>query len=68
MKEILRSNDMVLVSYVQSLLDESSISYIVLDNHMSVVEGSLGILPRRLMVGDEEFFQAQKILKDAGIQ
>lgn len=68
MKEILRSNDMVLVSYVQSLLDESSISYIVLDNHMSVVEGSLGILPRRLMVGDEEFLHAQKILKDAGIQ
>lgn len=68
MKELLRSNDLVLVSFVQILLDESSISYVVLDSHMSVVEGSLGILPRRVMVGDEEYFQAQNILKEAGIE
>ncbi len=67
MKELLRSNDLVLVSFVQALLDECSIYYIVLDSHMSVVEGSLGILPRRVMVDDNEFLHAQKILKDAGI-
>ena len=67
MKEILRANDPVLVSAVGALLDGAKIQYIVLDQNMSVLEGSLGILPRRILVADDEAKRARQTLRDAGL-
>ncbi len=54
MRELIRANDPVLVSAVGALLDGAGIRYLVLDQNMSVIEGSIGILPRRIMVDDDE--------------
>ena len=67
MKELLRSNDAVLLSYVSSLLEEDAIGFMVADANMSVLEGSLGVLPRRILVESEKIAQARKILTEAGI-
>jgi hypothetical protein len=67
MQELLRSNDMVLISFAESLLREAKLVYLVLDQNMSVMEGSLGILPRRILVGDDHADEARQLLHDAGI-
>jgi hypothetical protein len=67
MKEILRTNDAVLVSAVGALLDGARIAHIVLDQNMSVLEGSLGILPRRVLVAEKELARARQVLRDAGL-
>jgi hypothetical protein len=67
MKELLRSNDPVLLSYVSALLDEGSIDFIVADLNMSVLEGSIGALPRRVLVESGRLAQARQILSGAGI-
>lgn len=67
MRELMRTNDPVLISFVESVLGEAKITYLVLDANMSVMEGSLGILPRRVMVEDDGFDQAKRLLKDCDI-
>lgn len=67
MKELLRSNDPVLLSYVSALLGEASIDFIVADLNMSVMEGSIGALPRRVLVETESLVRARAILNEAGI-
>ena len=67
MKEILRTNDAVLVSAVEALLDGAGIPHLVLDQNMSVLEGSLGILPQRVLVDDDHSQAARRLLKDAGL-
>ena len=67
MRELVRTNDIVLVSAVGALLDGANIHHLVLDQNMSVIEGSLGILPRRILVGDDDAMQARRIIKDAGL-
>lgn len=67
MKEILRTNDAVLVSAVTALLDGAGIATMVLDQNMSVLEGSLGVLPRRVLVADDELDAARRLLTDAGL-
>jgi hypothetical protein len=67
MKELLRSNDAVLLSYVSSLLEGDAIGFIVADANMSVLEGSLGVLPRRILVESDKIRHARKILTEAGI-
>ena len=67
MKELLRTNDPVLISFVVSLLDESGIGNVVLDTHMSVLDGSIGILPRRIMVETDSLMQARRLLDQEGI-
>ena len=67
MRELIRANDPVLVSAVGALLDGAGIHYMVLDQNMSVIEGSIGILPRRIMVGDEDLQAARSVLIDAGL-
>ena len=66
-KEIMRTNDAVLVSAVGALLDGAGIGHMVLDQNMSVLEGSLGILPRRVLVADEQVKSARQLLVDAGL-
>ncbi|HZE47750.1 MAG TPA: DUF2007 domain-containing protein [Xanthobacteraceae bacterium] len=67
MREIVRTNDPVLVSAIQALLDAAEIPHIVLDQNMSVLEGSIGILPRRVLVADDQALAARKLLEDAGL-
>ena len=67
MRELVRTNDIVLVSAVGALLDGANIHHLVLDQNMSIIEGSLGVLPRRIMVPDDEIDAARKLLRDAGI-
>ena len=67
MREIVRTNDTVLVSAVAALLDGAHIPHVVLDQNMSVLEGSLGILPRRLLVSDEHVEAARQLLREAGL-
>ena len=67
MKELLRSNDAVLLSYVSSLLEGDAIGFMVADSNMSVLEGSIGILPRRILVEGDKIGQARRILTEAGI-
>ncbi|RIA55649.1 DUF2007 domain-containing protein [Dichotomicrobium thermohalophilum] len=67
MKILLQTNDAVLISFVESLLTEANIDHAVLDGHMSVMEGSIGILPRRVMVEDEDWRRAVDLMTEAGI-
>jgi hypothetical protein len=67
MHELIRTNNAVLVSAVEALLDGAGIRHLVLDQNMSVLEGSLGILPRRLLVPTEDAPAARRLLVDAGL-
>ena len=67
MKELLRTTDPLLITRVADLLASEGINAFPLDQHMSVLEGSLGILPRRLMVADRDLFMARAILRDHDI-
>jgi hypothetical protein len=61
-KEILRTNDAVLLSWTQAVLADFGIESVILDAHTSIVEGSIGAIPRRLMVADEDHEAAQRQL------
>lgn len=67
MIELLRTNDLVLISAVEAMLKEEGIGYFVADQFMSSVEGSLGFLPRRIMVMKDEEARARQILTEAGL-
>ena len=66
-RELVRTNDPVLVSAVGALLDAAHIPHVVLDQNMSVLEGSLGILPRRVLVAEDDVIRARRLLIDAGL-
>ncbi|HTC17640.1 MAG TPA: DUF2007 domain-containing protein [Stellaceae bacterium] len=65
MKELLRTNDTVRLSWLQALLASAGIETVVLDRHTSIIEGSIGAIPRRLMVADEELARARALLAEA---
>src|SRR5262249_33094648 len=67
MREIVRTNDDVLVTVIESLLGGAKIPHMVLDRNMSVLEGSIGILPRRILVAEDRADEARKLLEDAGL-
>ena len=67
MHELIRANDPVLLSFAQSLLKDAGIHCFIADQGMSILEGSLGMLPRRLLVDDDHATQARRILTDAGL-
>ena len=67
MRELVRTNDLVLVSAVGALLDGANIHHLGLDQNMSIIEGSLGVLPRRILVHDDDIWQARQLLADAGL-
>lgn len=62
MRELLRTNDAVLLSFVEAVLRDAGIEPLVLDRNMSVMEGTLGILPRRVLVADDEIDRARQLL------
>ena len=65
MKELLRTNNVVYISFAQAVLADAGIETVVFDGNMSVVEGSIGALPRRLMVADEDEAAARRLLAAA---
>jgi hypothetical protein len=67
MVELLRTNDPVLLSYLPVLLGDAGVEAIVLDTYTSIMEGSIGAIPRRVMVADEDAARARQVLDDAGI-
>ena len=67
MIELMRTNDPVLISFAEALLTEAGIAHFVADSNMSIIEGSLGVLQRRLMVDASQEKQARQLLSDAGI-
>jgi hypothetical protein len=67
MIELIRTNDAVIISFVESLMRDAGIGCLVADQNMSVMDGSLGILPRRIMVEADRADEARRILTDAGI-
>lgn len=67
MIEILRTNDPVALSFAEALLKGEGIAAVVFDSHMSVLEGSIPVLQRRLMVADEDGRAARALLEEAGI-
>jgi Putative prokaryotic signal transducing protein len=66
MTELLRTNDLVLISAVEAILRAAYIDCHVADRHMSAVEGSIGALPRRLLIATDDAARARKILQEAG--
>lgn len=64
MKTILKTNDPVLLNYAQTLLNEAGIPAAVFDGEMSVLDGSMVIIPRRLMVSDDDVERSREILRD----
>lgn len=68
MKELMRTNDITLTALVRSILDDAGIPTFELDVNMSVLEGSIGILPRRMMVADRDLERAQDILSECDVE
>jgi hypothetical protein len=68
LKELFRSNDAVLLSFVEAILSDAGVTHQIADGYMSIMEGSLGVLPRRVLVAEDEWAQARRILKDADLE
>ncbi len=67
MRAVLKTNDPVRLSFAQVLLVDAGIHAVVFDGEMSAMDGSVGILPRRLMVSDDDFGRAMAVLQE-GLQ
>ena len=68
MKELLRTNDPTVIAFATALLDSEGIDWFTFDVNMSVLEGGIGIFPRRIMVADEDYQDAVETLTDNGIE
>ncbi|QFU15838.1 DUF2007 domain-containing protein [Microvirga thermotolerans] len=66
MIEIVRSSDLVLIGFLQSLLENANIPVLVADSHMSALEGMIGAFPRRILVPDDRAAQARRLIREAG--
>jgi Putative prokaryotic signal transducing protein len=67
MKELLRTTDPTIIAFATALLDGEGIATFQMDVHMSVLEGGIGVFPRRLMVRDQDLFMARSVLNDNDI-
>jgi len=65
-RELVRTNDAVLISAIEALLNGARIVHMIVDQNMSVLEGSIGIFPRRILVGDDQVDAARRLLEEAG--
>lgn len=66
MRIVLISNNLVRLSFTQALLRDAGVTSVVLDNHVSAMEGGIGAIPRRLAVDDDDERQAMRVLREAG--
>ena len=67
MKELLRTNDPTVIAFATALLDGEGIDWFELDVNMSILDGSIGVLPRRIMVDADEEARARQLMRDAGL-
>jgi hypothetical protein len=67
MKELLRTNDITVIAFATALLDGEGRPSFQMDVNMSILEGSVGVLPRRVMVADADHFVASAVLRDNDI-
>jgi Putative prokaryotic signal transducing protein len=67
MVELLRSNDAVLISFVEALLRDAGITHFVADQNMSILDGSIGILPRRVLIDADREDEARRLMRDADL-
>jgi hypothetical protein len=65
-RELIRTNDAVLISAIEALLNGADIEHMVVDQNISVLEGSIGAFQRRILVTENEFAAARQLLSDAG--
>ncbi|MEL6198213.1 MAG: DUF2007 domain-containing protein [Pseudomonadota bacterium] len=68
MEELLRTTDPTLVPFVEALLSGEHIDCVVFDSNTSLIEGSIGAIPRRIMVAQRDLFRARIVLRDNGIE
>jgi hypothetical protein len=66
MRELVRTNDAVTISAIEALLKGANIAHMVVDQNMSVLEGSIGIFPRRILVEEDQLAAARRLLTEAG--
>ena len=66
MRELIRTNDAVLITAIEALLKGADIGHMVVDQNISVLEGSIGIFPRRILVEDDQLMAARTLLENAG--
>ncbi|MBA4782697.1 MAG: DUF2007 domain-containing protein [Rhizobiales bacterium] len=67
METIVKTNDMSVIAFIEALLREAGIDYLILDQHMSVLEGSVGMIPRRILVGANAVDAARDVLTNADL-
>jgi Putative prokaryotic signal transducing protein len=67
LRELVRTNDAVLISAIEALLNGAQIEHMIVDQNMSVLEGSIGIFPRRILVGEDQLTAARRLLAEAGL-
>ena len=67
MKELVRTNNPALISYVLALLTEADIGHFLADEHASIMDGSISAIPRRILVDAEYETEARRLLTDAGL-
>jgi putative signal transducing protein len=67
MRDLIHSNDPVLLSFAAVLLRDAGVEVIELDGNMSALEGSIGVLPRRIAVAEGDWHRARTMLRDAGL-
>lgn len=67
MDELIRTNDPVVLSRITSLLDERSVHWVIFDHNISVMEGSIGAFPKRLMVAKDHLDAARDLVVEAGL-
>ena len=67
MIELIRTNDNVLLNFIEVILRDAGLEVIVADQNMSVLEGSLGVLPRRILVDQDDLAKAKRVLQAADL-
>lgn len=68
MEELFRTNNPVTLSFAEVLLRDAGIEVMIADQHMSILDGSIGVLPRRLLVDSDRIAEARQIIRDAGLE
>ncbi len=68
MRELLRTNDLATIAFCQAILESEGIRCFTVDVHMSALEGSIGVFPRRILVAQRDFFMSRAILVDNDIE
>jgi hypothetical protein len=67
MVELVRTNDVVLIGFLESLLEADGVPVLLADAHMGALEGSIGAFPRRLLVPEDWAPRARRLVRDAGL-